>query len=78
MAEIAEKLMLQDQDQSIQEKAYLIWEREGRPDGQNLAHWLEAEAELAPPAGVAIAKDVKPAKAPAVRARKPRSTPSKS
>jgi Protein of unknown function (DUF2934) len=32
--------------QVIQERSYLIWEREGRPHGRNLEHWLKAEAEL--------------------------------
>ena len=27
--------------------AYLIWEREGCPDGHDIAHWLEAEMQLA-------------------------------
>jgi hypothetical protein len=31
----------------IAERAYHIWEREGRPQGKALDHWLEAEAELA-------------------------------
>ena len=26
--------------------AYLIWEREGRPTGREMQHWLEAEAQL--------------------------------
>lgn len=26
--------------------AYLIWEREGCPDGRDIAHWLEAEMQL--------------------------------
>jgi hypothetical protein len=33
--------------QAIAERAYLIWENTGRPDGQALEHWLRAEAELA-------------------------------
>ena len=28
-------------------RAYQIWESEGRPEGQELNHWLRAEAELA-------------------------------
>jgi hypothetical protein len=32
---------------SISERAYHIWERMGRPEGQALEHWLRAEAELA-------------------------------
>jgi hypothetical protein len=31
---------------AIRERAYAIWEREGRPDGRSLAHWLKAEAEI--------------------------------
>jgi len=30
----------------VRERAYAIWEREGRPDGRSLAHWLKAEAEI--------------------------------
>jgi hypothetical protein len=28
-------------------RAYEIYEREGRPNGRHLAHWIQAEAELA-------------------------------
>ena len=31
---------------TIRERAYAIWEGEGRPDGRSLAHWLKAEAEI--------------------------------
>jgi DUF2934 family protein len=31
----------------IAARAYLIWEREGCPEGKALDHWFEAEAELA-------------------------------
>lgn len=30
----------------IRERAYLLWEREGRPDGRHIDHWLQAEREL--------------------------------
>ena len=33
-------------EQAIRELSYLIWEREGRPHGRGLEHWLQAEAEL--------------------------------
>lgn len=26
--------------------AYAIWENEGRPDGHDIDHWLQAEAQL--------------------------------
>jgi hypothetical protein len=29
----------------IRERAYQIWEIEGRPDGRDREHWLRAEAE---------------------------------
>jgi hypothetical protein len=34
-------------DARTRERAYAIWEREGRPHGRALDHWLQAEAELA-------------------------------
>jgi hypothetical protein len=36
---------------TIAQRAYLIWQREGQPIGQDVAIWLRAEAELrnAPP-----------------------------
>jgi hypothetical protein len=33
-------------EQAIQERAYAIWEEEGRPDGKDWDHWLRAEAEI--------------------------------
>jgi hypothetical protein len=35
-----------NRDQAIRERAYAIWEQEGRPDGRSLAHWLKAKAEI--------------------------------
>ena|SRR5215472_14771596 len=34
-----------DEAPSIAERAYLLWEQAGRPEGQALEHWLRAEAE---------------------------------
>ena len=31
---------------SISRRAYEIWEREGRPEGCDLKHWLQAEQEM--------------------------------
>jgi hypothetical protein len=33
--------------EAIRKRAYEIWERRGRPEGQHDDHWREAEAELA-------------------------------
>lgn len=38
---------MQDHDDSrTRERAYDIWEREGRPDGRHDAHWFQAQEEL--------------------------------
>jgi len=31
----------------IRERAYSLWERDGRPHGRQMDHWLQAERELA-------------------------------
>ena len=34
-------------DQSvIRDRAFALWEEEGRPEGKNVDHWLRAEAEI--------------------------------
>jgi hypothetical protein len=38
--------MRQDLDQLIRERAYHIWEREGRPHGREAAHWRQAAGEI--------------------------------
>ena len=30
----------------VRERAYQLWEKEGRPEGQHLRHWRRAEEEL--------------------------------
>jgi hypothetical protein len=32
--------------EAIRRRAYELWELEGRPDGRDRIHWLEAEREL--------------------------------
>lgn len=64
-------------EHQVREIAYAIWEREGRPHGQEMEHWLRAEmtlrqqvAEMGPepgPASLAVAK--KPAKKAASTAK---------
>jgi hypothetical protein len=34
-------------EQRVRERAYAIWEAEGRPDGKEHEHWLRAEADIA-------------------------------
>jgi hypothetical protein len=35
--------MAQDREQRIREKAHALWEKAGRPEGQEVRHWQEAE-----------------------------------
>lgn len=38
--------MSDDRSERIRQKAYEIWERLGRPEGQEQDHWAQAEAEI--------------------------------
>lgn len=33
-------------EERIRRRAYDLWEKEGRPDGRDREHWLQAEAEV--------------------------------
>ncbi|WP_207458327.1 DUF2934 domain-containing protein [Azospirillum sp. SYSU D00513] len=43
---IAEGLLRGQQNTLVRERAYQIWEEEGRPNGRENEHWMRAEAEL--------------------------------
>jgi DUF2934 family protein len=67
---------------AIRERAYGIWEREGRPHGRELEHWLQAESELTalgetPPRPEAARARSRNGSAPTSRARASRSKTSK-
>ncbi len=47
-----------DQVQKIRERAFAIWEEEGRPVGRDREHWLQAKKEL----GFSAQHDAAPAK----------------
>jgi hypothetical protein len=38
--------MSNDREQWLQQRAYAIWEIEGRPDGRDREHWEKAERAL--------------------------------
>ena len=40
------RMVDQPNEDKIRERAYALWERSGRPDGQADVHWREAEAEV--------------------------------
>jgi hypothetical protein len=59
---LREVAMPDNKEQALRERAYAIWEREGRPDGKDPDHWLRAAAgSLQPrsdkPAPPALRKD---------------------
>ena len=60
-------------DEAIRDRAYAIWEREGRPQGRERDHWLQARWELSGEEAKAAAAPKPAAKArkPAAKARKP-------
>ena len=35
----------QDEEHAVRERAYFIWEHDGRPDGRAYEHWMSACAE---------------------------------
>jgi hypothetical protein len=39
--------MVGDQELRIRERAHVIWEKEGRPEGRAATHWQMAAAEIA-------------------------------
>lgn len=39
--------MTDHRDETIRRRAHAIWEAEGRPEGRDREHWLQAEAEIA-------------------------------
>lgn len=36
-----------ERERKIRERAYELWEREGRPEGEERSHWEEAERQVA-------------------------------
>ena len=38
---------MDDYTRRVRLRAYLIWEREGRPEGSDAEHWQQAEREVA-------------------------------
>jgi hypothetical protein len=62
----------------IRDRAYDIWEEEGRPAGRDVEHWLRACQEIAAEQGVTPADDstgsdtTGSGEAPAPKTRKPR------
>jgi hypothetical protein len=41
----------------IRARAYRIWEEEGRPEGRDVEHWIQAVLELARDGGIRLLTD---------------------
>ena len=68
--------MPQERDHAIRERAYAIWEQDGRPEGRGLDHWSRAEAEIGTERVVAVPQDRKRVKSGGARGvAKPRRQP---
>jgi hypothetical protein len=39
---------MREDDRNLRDRAYYIWEREGRPDGRAFDHWVRAVREAFP------------------------------
>ena len=61
-------------DEAIQERAYHIWVREGRPHGRDFEHWVQAQVELEAEQRASNGNGAVAPKAKA-KAAAPRSTP---
>ena len=46
MATAAAADLIKPSSEQVADLAYRIWDAEGRPNGRDVAHWLEAEAKL--------------------------------
>jgi hypothetical protein len=45
-AALAGKGVMTDREDRMRERAYQIWEEQGRPEGRDLEHWHEAARQL--------------------------------
>ena len=46
MTQRMSKQSMDDTRRRIRERAYTLWETQGRPHGRDQEHWLQAEAEI--------------------------------
>lgn len=66
--------MDQNVERRIRDRAYSIWEEEGRPAGRDVEHWLRAAQEVAAEEGAPAAAEDAPAATPEAEAPKPKRT----
>lgn len=63
--------MMTDRHTEIARRAYRIWENAGRPHGDHLSHWLEAEEQVARESASPAAMSAAANLAPKTPVRKP-------
>ncbi|WP_073525581.1 DUF2934 domain-containing protein [Pseudomonas fluorescens] len=51
-------------EETIRLTAYRIWEQQGKPDGQDFVHWLQARDELAAPPSDGLAGSIESSVSP--------------
>jgi hypothetical protein len=64
--------MDQNVERRIRDRAYSIWEKEGRPEGQEVEHWLRACQEVAAEEGSPAASEGSSAESAEAEAPKPK------
>jgi hypothetical protein len=52
-------MMAEERERLIRERAYTIWQGEGRPEGRAMQHWVRAEAEIDQESNMSITDDGK-------------------
>ena len=62
--------MLESREHAIRERAYALWQQDGRPEGRSLAHWSQTEAEIAASQALAALDKTK-----RIKSRRGRSAP---
>ena len=55
----------------IEERAYAIWENEGKPHGRDVEHWLRAKAEAEAGVATNANRPAKPRQRSTAHAKKP-------
>lgn len=63
--------------QAIRERAYAIWEKEGRPNGCDARHWSQATAEVTAELAAKQAYGLEPETVQTMRKRARRTGPKK-
>jgi hypothetical protein len=65
VAKLQEEATMNTHNQDrIRDRAYALWEADGRPDGRDGEHWTRAERELSEEAGLDLSEEDSEVKRP--------------